>query len=65
MVAKALMIVLLALPLAGCDTLFAGIPCTVGPFRPDQGASTRWTRSEQEQLRTLNNTGRVLCGWRP
>lgn len=62
---KALIILALALPLAGCQTIFGGIPCSIGPFQPDKGASTRWTRDEQEQLRTLNNTGARLCGWRP
>lgn len=50
--------------LAGCETLFGGIPCSVGPIVGDKGASTRWTRSEQEQIVTLNETGERLCGWR-
>lgn len=64
---KALAIVALVLSLAGCATspTFLGLPCTVGPFTPDKGASTRWTRGEQEQLRTLNTTGERICDWKP
>jgi hypothetical protein len=63
---KALAIVAL-LSLAGCATtpIPIGLPCTVGPFITDKGASTRWTRSEKEQLVTLNRTGAKLCRWKP
>lgn len=42
-----------------------GLPCSVGPIIPDKGASTRWTRSEKEQVITLNTTGARLCRWTP
>jgi hypothetical protein len=54
----------LILPLAGCATFTVGLPCNVGPFTTDKGASTRWSRSEKEQLVTLNETGEKFCGWR-
>lgn len=61
------LIVIAALTLAGCATapIPIGLPCTVGPFTPDAGASTRWTRAEKEQLLVLNGTGKNLCGWKP
>jgi len=56
-----------ALLLTGCAT--APIPIqvmdSVGPIVGDKGASTRWTRSEKEQIVTLNRTGEVLCKWKP
>jgi hypothetical protein len=63
---KALMLAATLL-LAGCATMpiQVGIPCNVGPFEPDKGASTRWTRGEKEQLVTLNETGQRYCGWKP
>lgn len=68
---KALSIAVLLL-VAGCATspVPLGLPCSVlsadgkHGFEPDRGASTRWTRGEKEQLRTLNNTGERLCRWR-
>lgn len=52
--------------LAGCATvpIPVGLPCSVGPIVGDKGASTRWTRSEKEQIVTLNRTGEVLCKWK-
>lgn len=52
--------------LAGCATapIPIGLPCSVGPIVGDKGASTRWTRSEKEQIITLNRTGEVLCKWK-
>lgn len=57
---------LLALVLAGCATTKpTGSLCTVGPFRPDAGASERWTDDEMDQLIILNESGEALCGWKP
>ena len=62
----ALMLVPL-LALGGCATMpiLVGLPCNVGPVILDKGASTRLTRSEKEQIVTLNNSGAVLCKWKP
>lgn len=56
-----------ALLLAGCATspVPLGLPCSVGPVLLDKGASTRLSRSEKEQIVTLNRTGEVLCKWKP
>jgi hypothetical protein len=51
--------------LAGCSTTRTGSLCTVGPFRPDNGASERWTDNEKDQLIVLNESGEKLCGWAP
>ena len=55
------------LALGGCATMPipVGLPCTVGPIILDKGASTRLTRAEKEQVVTLNNSGVVLCKWKP
>lgn len=52
--------------LTGCATspIPIGLPCFVGPIIGDKGAATRWTRSEKEQIVTLNRTGEVLCRWK-
>lgn len=52
--------------MAACATspVPIGLPCSVGPFITDKGASTRWTRGEKEQLVVLNETGERLCRWR-
>ncbi len=55
--------VLLLLPT--CSHFGLGLPCTVGPIDLDKGASTRLTRSEKEQIVTLNETGEELCAWKP
>ncbi len=53
--------------LAGCAVapIPIGLPCSVGPVILDKGASTRLTRSEKEQIVTLNRSGEVLCRWKP
>jgi len=56
-------VTVLAIP--GCSHFGIGLPCTVGPIELSKGASTRLTRSEKEQIVTLNETGEVLCAWRP
>lgn len=61
--AKALLIIVACLALAGCQTT-TGSLCTVGPFIPDAGASTRWTAGEQDQLIVLNESGEKICGWK-
>lgn len=61
---KCALALMLVASLAGCETLFGGIPCSVGPIVGDKGASTRWTRGEKEQIVALNETGERLCGWR-
>lgn len=63
---KALMLLPL-LALAGCATMPipVGLPCNVGPIILDKGANARLTRSEKEQVVTLNNSGAVLCKWKP
>lgn len=63
---KALMLLPL-LALVGCATMPipVGLPCNVGPILLDKGASTRLTRSEKEQIVTLNESGVVLCKWKP
>lgn len=63
---KALMLLPL-LALAGCATMPipVGLPCSVGPILLDKGATTRLTRAEKEQIVTLNNSGAVLCQWKP
>jgi hypothetical protein len=42
-----------------------GSLCTVGPIRPDAGASERWTEGEMDQVIVLNESGEKLCGWKP
>jgi hypothetical protein len=61
------LIVLACLVLSGCamSPIPIGLPCSVGPFIADKGASTRWTRSEKEQLIVINSTGEALCRWKP
>ena len=56
----------IAVTLAGCATspIPLGLPCTVGPVILDKGASTRLTRSEKEQIVTLNESGAKLCRWK-
>lgn len=61
---KCVLALVLVASLAGCETLFGGIPCSVGPIIGDKGASTRWTDNEQTQIGALNETGERLCGWR-
>ena len=55
-----------ALLLGGCATMpvQVGLPCNVGPFTPDKGASERFTRNEKEQVVVLNETGQRYCGWK-
>lgn len=60
---KVIAAAVLAAILAGCSPT-TGSLCTVGPFIADQGASERWTRSEKEQLVTLNRSGERVCGWK-
>jgi len=50
--------------LAGCTGPAVGNLCTAGPIITDDGADTRLTISEKQQLVTLNNAGRSICGWR-
>lgn len=61
---KALIIAIVVLALSGCSTTHTGSLCSVGPFIPDRGVADRWTRSEKEQLVTLNKAGERICGWR-
>lgn len=49
--------------LTGCSPTVGSL-CTAGPIIVDQGAAERLTRSEKEQIVTLNNAGRNICGWR-
>ena len=65
MVAKVILLLPLLL-LGGCATspIPIGLPCSVGPIIGDKGASTRWSRSEKEQIVTLNRTGEKLCRWK-
>lgn len=51
--------------LIACSTTRTGSLCTVGPFRPDAGASERWTDNEKDQLIVLNESGERICGWKP
>lgn len=61
------LILLAALTLTGCATspIPIGLPCSVGPIHPSAGASTRWTRSEKDQVTLVNETGEQLCRWKP
>ena len=54
------------LALAGCahSPIPIGLPCTVGPVILDEGASTRLTRGEKEQIVVINRTGEQLCRWK-
>lgn len=63
---KTLIAMALLAPLSFCSTLSipGNLPCSVGPIIGDKGASTRWTRSEKEQIVTLNETGAAICGWK-
>jgi uncharacterized protein YceK len=63
--AKALLILAMLAALAGCASTRTGSLCTAGPIRPDAGAETRWTQSEQDQVTLLNESGEIICGWRP
>ncbi len=64
---KALIALAPLVVLAGCATspIPLGLPCTVGPVVLDKGASTRLTRSEKEQIVSLNEAGAILCRWQP
>lgn len=63
---KVIAAIALAAALAGCATTQpTGSLCTIGPFRPDTGASERWTDDEMDQLIVLNESGEKLCGWKP
>lgn len=62
---KVILVVAAIVVLAGCSTTRTGSLCTVGPFRPDAGASERWTSNEKNQLIVLNESGEKLCGWAP
>lgn len=60
MVARGLTLIALVM-LAGCTP---GTLCGVGPFQPDPGSETRWTRAEKEQAYVWNRTGEDVCGWK-
>lgn len=62
---KVIAATVLVVLLAGCSTTRTGSLCTVGPFRPDTGASERWTPGEKDQLIVLNESGERICGWKP
>lgn len=63
---KVVLAVVLALALAGCATTQqTGSLCTVGPFRPDSGASERFTDDEIDQVIIWNESGEEICGWKP
>lgn len=62
---RLILAIALAAVLAGCSTARTGSLCTLGPLRPDAGASERWTDNEKDQLIVLNESGEKLCGWRP
>jgi len=51
--------------ISGCSPTLTGSLCTVGPLRPDPGASERWTDNEKDQLIVLNESGERVCGWKP
>ncbi len=51
--------------LTACASTRTGSLCTAGPVILDTGASERLTRSEKEQIVTLNQSGEQICGWRP
>lgn len=60
------LMIIVSVVLTGCTTTKpTGSLCTVGPFRPDTGASERWTEGEMDQLIVLNESGEKLCGWKP
>lgn len=55
---------LFCLLLAACAHPIAiGLPCTVGPIILDKNDTL--TRSTAEQIVTLNESGAVLCKWKP
>lgn len=64
---KVILAVLAATLMVGCTTTTqpTGSLCTVEPFRPDTGASERWTDGEKDQLIVLNESGEKICGWKP
>lgn len=49
--------------LSGCASVPTGSLCTAGPIVLDEGATERLTRSEKEQIVTLNNAGEQICEW--
>lgn len=60
---------LTALSTTSCDVGSAK-PATVNefclltkPFRPDDGATTRWTLNEKRQALSHNAIGKGRCGW--
>ena len=53
----------LALALTGCASFPVGNLCSAGPVILDRGADNRLTRSEKEQIVTLNESGEAICGW--
>lgn len=60
---------ILALPvllvtLSACATTSSANLCTAGPIILSKGATDRLTRSEKEQIVTLNSAGVKVCRWR-
>ncbi len=62
-IAYAALAVSIIMLLTGCSPSVGNL-CTAGPIILDAGAAERLTRSEKEQIITLNDSGRTICGWR-
>lgn len=62
MVSKALIVIGLAMLLAGCQTT-APIRCWGAPIIVDSGYETRLTHDEKAQILAHNETGASVCGW--
>ena len=61
--AKLIAAAALSMLLAACSPTMGNL-CTAGPIIADPGANERWTRSEKEQVVSLNKAGIPVCGWR-
>lgn len=58
-----LVLPVLLFALSACATTSSANLCTAGPIILSKGASERLTRSEKEQIITLNFAGVKVCGW--
>lgn len=66
-VVKLVVILSLALALGGCSLTprLTGNMCSVGPTIPEEGFETRWTKAEKAHAVLVNESGAVICGWKP
>lgn len=63
MAEKVLILISVAVLLAGCQTT-TPVRCWGAPIIVDSGFETRLTREEKEQIVAHNETGAKVCGWK-